>query len=104
DVTRGYLRSLADFSLFVTPLGRFGAPIAWVLGPMSRFLTLGFLPRPFREELGFEWNDGRQRFFDAAMGAVAAVAVRLPRPVREFPFNVYLWDTRRRIRHGLPIV
>jgi uncharacterized protein (DUF2236 family) len=37
----------------------------------------------------------------AALGAVNRV---LPRFVREFPFNVLLWDLDRRIRTGRPLV
>ena len=32
------------------------APLARVLGPGHRFLTIGFLPSPFREELGLRWT------------------------------------------------
>ena len=28
----------------------------------------------------------------------------LPRPARNFPFNFFLWDVRRRVRTGRPIV
>ncbi len=34
----------------------------------------------------------------------ASVDQHLPRVVRQFPFNVYGWDTRRRIRNGTPVV
>ncbi len=104
DVTRPYLQGIASLDFVGKPLGAAGKPLGWMLGPLGRFLALGFLPQPFRDELGLPWSAERQRTFDAVMGAVAAVNVRLPRALREFPFNAYLWDTRRRIRHGLPIV
>jgi uncharacterized protein (DUF2236 family) len=104
DLTRSYLRRIADFSFFVAPLGLLGAPLRWVLRPIGRFITLGFLPEPFREALGLPWDDGRQRRHDAVFGAVMAVARMLPRPLRVFPINAYLWDTRRRLRLGWPVV
>ncbi len=97
DLTRGYLRGIAGLEFL-------GAPVAKTLGPLNRFLTLGFLPQPFRDELGLPWDERRQRRFEAGMKPAAALTRGLPRPLREFPFNAYLWDTRRRIRSGHPIV
>ena len=104
DLTRDYLRGIASAAFLGAPLGAFGAPISWALGPLSRFLTMGFLTPPFRDELGLLWDDRRQRRFEAVMAAAAAVTRRLPRVLREFPFNAYLWDTRRRIRDGRAII
>jgi uncharacterized protein (DUF2236 family) len=66
--------------------------------------TVGFLPPAFREELGLPWDARRQRAFDVVVQSWAWVDRRLPAPVRRFPFNVYRWDTRRRIRGGRAIV
>ena len=104
DVTRSYLRAVAGAEFLGAPLGRWGAPISWALGPLGRFLTVGFLPQPFRDELGLPWDDVRERRFDAVTEAAAAVTRRLPPVLRQFPFNAYLWDTRRRIRGGRAIV
>jgi uncharacterized protein (DUF2236 family) len=104
DLTRGYLQGIANLSFVVAPLGILGAPLRPLLRPLGRFLTLGFLPQPFRGELGLPWDDRRQRRFDAFMGVAVRVSRRLPRPLREFPLNGYLWDTRRRIRKGRRIV
>jgi uncharacterized protein (DUF2236 family) len=97
DLTRTYLQGIAraDF------LGR---PWSTLLGPLSELQAVGFLPPEFRDELGLPWDDRRQRDFDRMMAAWAAVDRRLPGPIRRFPFNAYLWDTRRRIRDGRPIV
>lgn len=97
DVTRGYLRDLAG-------LGFLPAPVSWVLGPLHRFITAGFLPPRFREELGLPWSARRERMFEAGVRVVAAVNRLLPGPIRRFPFNVYARDVRRRIREGRPIV
>ncbi len=97
DVTRGYLRDLTELRLFP-------APLRWVLGRHHRFLTLGFLPQPFRDELGYPWTPRDQARFDRHTRFLARTNRVLPRPLREFPFNVYLHDVRRRIKKNRPIV
>jgi uncharacterized protein (DUF2236 family) len=104
EVTRAYLRTIADLSFLVAPLGRWGRPLAWVLRPIGHLMTVGFLPPEFREELGLPWDERRQRRFDRATHTAAAVARHLPRPLREFPLNVYWRDTRRRLAEGRPVV
>ncbi len=104
EVTRPYLRGIAELEFLGGPLGGVGKPVAWALGPLNRFITTGFLAPPFRDALGLPWSERHQRRFDALIGPATALTRRLPRPLREFPFNAYLWDTRRRIRAGRPIV
>ena len=97
DLTRGYLQGIAGAAFLP-------APFSTLLGPSQRLLSVGFLPPPFRAELGLPWGPVRQRLFDAVVGAAAAVDRVAPEPVRIFPFNAYLWDFRRRVRKGLSIV
>ena len=97
EVTRPYLQSIAGAEFL-------GWPLAALMGPTSRLLTVGFLRPEFRDELGLPWDRRRQRVFDATVGAAATVNRALPPPVRSFPLNAYLWDTRRRIRTGRPVV
>ena len=97
DVTRPYLQGIAGAAFLP-------APISTILGPSQRLLTLGFLPPAFREELGLPWGPARQRIFDVVIGTAASIERRTPRAVRMFPFNAYLWDFRRRLRTGRPIV
>jgi uncharacterized protein (DUF2236 family) len=104
DLTRSYLRTIAELTFVVAPLGVLGAPLRPLLRPIGRFTTAGFLPQPFRDELGLPWDERRQRRFDAVIRAAVAVTRRLPRVLREFPWNLYLWDTRRRIRQGRRVV
>lgn len=104
DLTRAYLSSIADLSFVVAPLGPFGAPLRWLLRPVGRFMTLGFLPEPFRRELRVSWSPRQQHAHDRVFGSLFAIAKRLPEPLRAFPINVYLWDTRRRLRKGEPVV
>ena len=96
-VTRAYLRSLTDLSFLPGPIHR-------VLGGFSRFITLGFLPPEFRAELGLPWTERDQARFERFTRRAARINRVLPRPLRAFPWNVYLWDSRRRFRKGKPFV
>jgi uncharacterized protein (DUF2236 family) len=104
DVTRRYLRGIADLRFAVAPLGRVGAPLRPLLRPGGELMTGGFLPPEVRDELRLPWDDRRQRRFDQVTGALSAVVRHLPRPVREAPLNLYLRDTQRRLRTGRPVV
>jgi uncharacterized protein (DUF2236 family) len=97
EETRRYLRTLTRFGHLPWP---FGATV----GRFQDFVTRGLLPPEFRAAMGYEWTAADQRRFTRVMHALGAVTVRLPGPVRRFPFNVYLWDMRRRIKQGRPLV
>lgn len=97
DVTRRYLRDLAEMRFLPAPVHR-------TFGRFHRFLTMGFLPQPFRDELGLPWTPRDQARFDRFVRVLAAGHRALPRPAREFPFNLYLRDVRRRLRTGRPVV
>ena len=111
DLTRAHLQSVATDGLLFAPLAARGGAAAHVgavleraAAPGATFRTLGFLPEPFREELGLPWSAAQQRRHDAVFGRVAEVAARSPHLLRDFPLNLYLWDTRRRWRTGKPVV
>lgn len=74
------------------------------LGPLNRFVTSGFLPAVFREQMHLPWSPAHQRRFDRLRTVLGAIVRRLPAPVQAFPYNVYLWDLRRRIRGGRQLV
>ena len=93
DEVRGYLRRLMRLEMF-------GWPVSRTLGPAYEFLSIGFLPERFREELGADWSPGRQRVFDSVIAAVALSHRVMPRVVRQFPVNLALWDARRRLGQG----
>ena len=82
------------------------APLAVVLGPVNQFLTTGFLPPPFRDELDLAWTDRNQRQFEAVLWAVATVNRMMPAPARRFPFNACLvgWRCRRWLSNPLRIL
>ena len=97
DLTRDYLVGIASLTFLPRPL-------AAVLGPLHRVITTGFLPEPFRGELGLTWNPVRERIFRATLAVTVAVNRRLPRTLREFPLNVVLADARRRLARGRAFV
>lgn len=73
-------------------------PLAAPLGPLNRFLTTGFLPPPFRDQMQLSWTPREQLLFGALMRAIVTADRLLPGPVRRFPFNACLYDLRARIR------
>ena len=79
-------------------------PISALFGGFNQFVTIGFLPEEFRREMRYTWTPRQQRRFDRLTSAVGFVTRHLPRVLREFPFNVYLWDLRFRIKRNLTIV
>jgi uncharacterized protein (DUF2236 family) len=97
DTVRRYLTDIVDLR-FLPPF------FSVLLGPFHRFVTTGFLPPRFRDEMRLTWSARRQRRFDALTAAIGAVARRLPGPLRRFPFNLCLWDLRKRLRTGRPLV
>ncbi len=78
--------------------------ISKVMGPFNRFVTVGFLPQEVRDQMHFEWSAEQQQKFERMMRALGSVNRLLPRVVRQFPFNLVMWDFRRRLRQGQPLV
>jgi uncharacterized protein (DUF2236 family) len=79
----------------------------WWFAPVARFLSFmnrGYTPWQLRQQLGLEWSPRDQRLFDAVNRATGRVNDRLPRALRQAPSNLYLWDLRRRVRAGRPLV
>jgi len=97
DVTRAYLYDFAG-------LGFLPQPVPALLGSFHRAVTAGFLPPAFRQELGLPWGRREQRLFAANQRLLRAVNAVTPGPLRRLPFTIYLWDMRRRIRHGRNIL
>jgi uncharacterized protein (DUF2236 family) len=79
-------------------------PLSVLFGPLHRFIAAGYLPPPFREQMRLPWTPRQQRRFDRLIRATALLVRLTPRPLRQFPFNAVLWDLRRRIRTGRPLV
>ena len=97
DTVRRYLDALVN-------LRNVWAPLRWALVRFHRFVTIGFLPPAFRDQMRYEWSARDQRRFDTLMRALSVFNGLSPVWLRLFPFNVYLADLRRRLRRGRPLV
>jgi uncharacterized protein (DUF2236 family) len=71
----------------LTMLGYLPRPFSVAFGPLNRFLTTGFLPPPFRDQMQLPWTERDQRQFESLMRMIATVNRRLPSPIRRSPFN-----------------
>ncbi|MCV7402537.1 DUF2236 domain-containing protein [Mycobacterium fragae] len=101
DAVRGYLYPIAAGRMpGVTLPGRLQR---WADKP-GLLITTGFLPQRFREEMRLPWDAAKQRRFDRLIAVLRTVNKLMPRFVRQFPFNVLLWDLDRRIKTGRPLV
>ncbi|WAJ47536.1 oxygenase MpaB family protein [Mycobacterium sp. Aquia_216] len=74
------------------------------LDSVNLLITTGFLPQRFRDEMRLPWDANKQRRFDRLMAVLRTVNRLLPRFIRQFPFNILLWDVDRRIRTGRPLI
>lgn len=101
DAIRDYLHPLALGRLRGLELPR---PLRRWAESRALLITTGFLPQRFRDEMRFTWDAARQRRFDRLMALARAGNRLLPRFVRRFPFNLLLWDVRRRMKSGRPLV
>jgi uncharacterized protein (DUF2236 family) len=68
------------------------------------WITTGFLPPQLREQMGWQWTHADEVRFDRLLRRIGALQRRLPRVVREFPFNWFLFDLQMRIRLGRRLV
>jgi uncharacterized protein (DUF2236 family) len=93
---REYLRALTTREHLPRPLRGSQRFNEWV--------TVGFLPQRFRDEMGYSWTADDQVRFDRLLRRIGAVQRRLPAVLRRFPFNLFLWDLRLRVRLGRRLV
>ncbi|MEU6586205.1 oxygenase MpaB family protein [Nocardia sp. NPDC046763] len=96
DTAREWLYDLAT-------IGYLPLPIRALFGPIVLFFTTGFLPPRFRRAMRLDWSDRQQRRFERILHIIDLTTRPLPSVVKLFPFNLLLWDVRRRARHALPI-
>jgi uncharacterized protein (DUF2236 family) len=81
--------------------------LPWPLRATGRFdqwVTTGFLPEPFRDQMHVSWDERDERRFARLLRTIGTVSGRMPGSARRFPFNYFLWDMRRRVRRGRPLV
>jgi uncharacterized protein (DUF2236 family) len=101
DAVRAYLHPIAASRLRGMTLPR---PLGRRSEELALFITTGFLPQRFRDEMRLPWDAERQRRFDRLTSGLRAATRLSPRAVRQFPFNVLLKDLDWRIRTGRPLV
>ncbi|BBU24800.1 oxygenase MpaB family protein [Mycobacterium xenopi] len=96
---------------YLYPIAAGRLPGKTLPGPLQRWsdgiallITTGFLPQRFRDEMRLPWDAAKQRRFDRLMAVLRTANRLMPNFVRQFPFNVLLWDLDRRIRTGRPLV
>lgn len=97
DTIRAFLMKLVDLEVA-------GPVISKLIYPFPRFVTTGFLPPQVREQMHLSWSDEQERKFQRFMRVLGTVNRLLPRVVRQFPYNIVLWDFRRRVSKGLPLI
>lgn len=85
-------------------LKMFPRPVRLAVAPFHRWMVAGLLPEHLREQMGMRWSPRDDRRLARLLTTVGAVEDRLPRPVKTFPVNAFLWDMRLRRRLGLPLV
>ena len=81
--------------------------VAWplrVFAPIHRWFVTAFLPPVFREQMHLAWTEKDQRRFERIMRGIGWVSRKLPRRIRNWPIYLNLWDLRRRVRRGRPLV
>jgi uncharacterized protein (DUF2236 family) len=96
EAVRDYLHALMTREHLPRPLRGNARFNTWV--------TTGFLPQRFRDEMKLPWSAGDQQRFDLLMQRIGSVQRLLPGFVRRFPFNWLLWDMRVRMRFGRRLV
>ncbi|MFQ6392051.1 oxygenase MpaB family protein [Nocardia sp. KC 131] len=94
---REYFWEIVDLKMFPRPVQlAFARPHRWV--------TAGLLPPHLRAEMGMTWTARDDRALAGLLRAVGAVESRMPKQVKTFPVNAFLWDMRVRRRLGLRLV
>jgi uncharacterized protein (DUF2236 family) len=97
DTVRDYFNALLDLKMLPLPLALLGRRF-------HRFVTAGYLPGHFRDQMNIPWTPMHQQRWDNLMRGIAGIVRPLPPVLRRFPFNLYLWDLRRRIATNRPLV
>ncbi|WP_378743226.1 oxygenase MpaB family protein [Nocardia brasiliensis] len=96
--------ALRDYFDALIDLEMMPRPIRFTFAKLQRFIVAGLLPQHVRDEMRMTWTERDQRRFDRLLRGISVVHTRLPKQARMFPLNVYLFDLRRRMRLGKPLV
>jgi uncharacterized protein (DUF2236 family) len=97
DPVRDYLMDLLNLRM-INPV------LALPFRTLLRFLTVGFLAPVFRDAMGLQWSEFKQRQFEWLFLLVAFVNRFLPVFIRQGSSYVLLADVRRRVRDHRALV
>ncbi|WXL24743.1 oxygenase MpaB family protein [Ectopseudomonas mendocina] len=97
STTQRFFNDLIDLKML--PL-----PVEWLFSRFHRFVVAGCLPAQLRIAMQMSWGAAQQRRFDWLMAVIRVALKWQPRFMYQFPLNYYLWDMRRRMRKGQPLV
>lgn len=97
EPVRQYLQDLTDLRFLP-------GPVSFLLRGFNRFITTGFLPPDFREQMRLPWSAEDQRQFNRFVAIMRALTRLQPPALRQFPLNVLLWDLRLRMWTGRPLI
>ncbi len=96
--------TIREYLYDLVVLGFLPLPLRIWLGPIQRFIVTGYLPQQFRDEMRLTWSARDQQIFVGIHRTLGVLTRHLPAPLRKFPMNFYLWDLRKRMREGRPLV
>jgi uncharacterized protein (DUF2236 family) len=83
---------------------RFLPGLGLMFGWVNRYFTAAFLPPKFRDQMRYTWGPARQVLFRGVVAGNRALRAATPRSVRMLPTTAFLWDLRRRMEKGEPLV
>lgn len=95
--TRQFLMDLVDLRMIAWPL-------RIVFRNLLRFLTIGYLPPIYRDQLGLAWTEDDRRRFEHLFIFVSTVNRFIPRFIRHGGNTLQMRDIRRRIKGSKPLV
>jgi uncharacterized protein (DUF2236 family) len=73
-------------------------PVVWrTVLPLHRFVTIGLLPEPIRDGLGYSWTPRKARILRYGLRLLAVLYPRLPHKLRHAPMKAYVGIIRRRV-------
>lgn len=85
-------------------LKMFPRPVQLALAPFHRWVTAGLLPPHLRTQMGMHWTPRDDRRLARMLTTIGAVEGRMPKQIKAFPVNAFLWDMRLRRRLGRSLV
>ncbi|GAB2666223.1 oxygenase MpaB family protein [Nocardia goodfellowii] len=91
DDFRAYINDLLHLRMIAFPL-------RLIFANLLKFLTIGFLPQHFRDQMGVEWSETDQRRFEHLFLFVGFVNRFIPKFIRFAGTKSMMRDVQRRIR------